>query len=366
MASREPMWYCHQCDAEMRPLMMPHPVCASCRGDFVERMEDPNDDPREFAQGHGNHDGEDFPPGVETILFGLQQILDRGIAEQGPPSPRASSRNGNFGNSFSIQYRTGSGSRQTPDGFGPNRPPTMSEFLGGPNRATTGGTITGPLMTQYLMTLLGHRPGDDVFGRMGFGDPAMSGRMGDYVFSQEALDQIITQLMNESNAHRPVPAPEDVVSKLPREKLDPKSATLEKDCAVCKEQFKLNTEDPAEQFVITLPCRHPFHEPCILPWLKSSGTCPVCRYALVPQPDHQPSSPSLNSNSRRNRSASSSSSQTSSPRQEHDSIGIWQSFFSGFGRPRSSAHTRSNSDPTTQSRSNRNDHLPGSWEDDLD
>ena len=52
---------------------------------------------------------------------------------------------------------------------------------------------------------------------------------------------------------------------------------LEKDCAVCKDQFQLNTEDPAEQVVVTLPCKHPFHEPCIMPWLKSSGTCPVCR-----------------------------------------------------------------------------------------
>ena len=38
--------------------------------------------------------------------------------------------------------------------------------------------------------------------------------------------------------------------------------------------------------MVQLPCKHSFHQPCILPWLRSSGTCPVCRYALVPQPDH--------------------------------------------------------------------------------
>lgn len=103
--------------------------------------------------------------------------------------------------------------------------------------------------------------------------------------------------MENSNAHRPVPATEEMMAKLPREVLTAgcmcsisrlvylsltpsQAATLGRDCAVCKDTFKLETEDPDEQIVITLPCKHPFHEPCIIPWLKSSGTCPVCRYAF--------------------------------------------------------------------------------------
>lgn len=61
---------------------------------------------------------------------------------------------------------------------------------------------------------------------------------------------------------------------------------LEKECAVCKDPFSLKTEDPDEQVIVTLPCKHPFHSPCILPWLKQNGTCPSCRYQLVPQPGH--------------------------------------------------------------------------------
>lgn len=176
---------------------------------------------------------------------------------------------------------------------------------------------------------------------------------------------------------------------------------LEKDCAVCKEQFKLETEDPDEQVVITLPCQHPFHEPCILPWLKSSGTCPVCRlviyskhlrvtvsrpcrHALVPQPEHHPlptgSSPGPGpSPGRRGDRSPSPRNRTSRPDSPiHDGSSIFQSLFGGFvggrgdpsrrntGSP--SRHNRSNSDPASRSSNRGSDsrHVPGSWSDDLD
>ena len=81
--------------------------------------------------------------------------------------------------------------------------------------------------------------------------------------------------------------PHDILNSFP-------APLLEKDCAVCKDQFSLRTEDPDEQVVITLPCKHPFHSPCIVPWLKQNGTCPSCRYQLVPQPG---STPTQNENS---------------------------------------------------------------------
>jgi E3 ubiquitin-protein ligase RNF115/126 len=158
------------------------------------------------------------------------------------------------------------------------------------------------MMAQYLMMLMGHRAaggargGNDPFATLlGLGGDGQepSGRWGDYVFGQEALDRIMTQLMENANAHRPVPATEEIINNLPKVILEEgcelivmssdhvhlchPAPLLEKDCAVCKEQFSLQTEDPDEQVVLTLPCKHPFHESCIVPWLKSSGTCPVCR-----------------------------------------------------------------------------------------
>lgn len=98
---------------------------------------------------------------------------------------------------------------------------------------STNPTIAGPLMAHYIMALLGHNdPASEMFSRMG----REGGRLGDYVFNQEgswqsrrlayhfpdavsALDQIITQLMENSNANRPVPASEDVIDDLRRDVL---------------------------------------------------------------------------------------------------------------------------------------------------
>ncbi|KAF8110697.1 hypothetical protein N665_0079s0016 [Sinapis alba] len=58
----------------------------------------------------------------------------------------------------------------------------------------------------------------------------------------------------------------------------------EKRCAVCLEDF-----NPKETVMLT-PCKHMFHEECIVPWLKTKGQCPVCRFVIL-KPTRQESSP---------------------------------------------------------------------------
>jgi len=376
--------------------MVPDPVCASCHSSFVEKMENPADDPREYA--HGDDLGQDgIPSGIETFLMSLQGLMDQGMG--GSPRPRPENRPSNPRMTFQISSHNGSrvvtvggpntlggqpANRTETRSRSPDRPETMSEFLRGypgPDRdvGARTSTITGPLMAQYLMALLGQ---NDPLNALLGGSIPENGRMGDYVFNQEALDTIVTQLMENSNAHRPVPATEEIVAKLPRELLMEGSETLSKDCAVCKEQFKLESEDPDEQVVVTLPCKHPFHEPCITPWLKTSGTCPVCRFALIPQPDHQsPPTTSPRPDSNRSRPGSPLS-RPRSPRSDNSPStngNFVQLLFSGLGRhngnPTSqnmssstNRHNRSNSDPSRSSRppSDTSGHLPGGWNDDLD
>ncbi|KAF8215912.1 hypothetical protein K438DRAFT_1799700 [Mycena galopus ATCC 62051] len=344
-------------------------------------MENPTDDPREFHRQAGpDFGGEDapFPLGLETFLLALSGMAaDRGVAEtrtptRSPPrSPDLSSSGpritrtveirtgGSGGPSRSIRFGTPLG----PSAIGGENPdqPSMADFLGRRPTDSPGAAINGPLMARYLMALLGREHLTDVFARGMGGEGPQPGRMGDYVFNQEALDQIITQLMESSNNSRPVPATEEIMEKLPREVLEIGSSTLEKDCAVCKDQFKLDTEDPDEQIVVTLPCHHPFHEPCIMPWLKSSGTCPVCRHALIPQPEHHGPPPSGdNSNAR------------PPPPPTGGPGALFESLFGSMGGRNppggsgggqrggaGSSRPRSNSDTT-------GNHFPGGWDEELD
>ncbi|KAI3816331.1 hypothetical protein L1987_16024 [Smallanthus sonchifolius] len=47
-------------------------------------------------------------------------------------------------------------------------------------------------------------------------------------------------------------------------------------CAICKDKLINNEEEVVKQ----LPCGHMYHGDCIVPWLGSRNTCPVCRYEL--------------------------------------------------------------------------------------
>ncbi|KIY50416.1 hypothetical protein FISHEDRAFT_71476 [Fistulina hepatica ATCC 64428] len=263
-------------------------------------MDNPSNDPRNFQNGGDFEDAFAGPiPGTldPFSLLGIPELsISSGSTEitehqsgilEALGTPRAT-RSPPPSGGFRFEMTTGSNGTRTirmnrtqgtSDGVG-NEVPTLSDYTQRPNPNLTGGQITGAMMAQYLLALLGRDPFSDLEMQNG------SGRLGDYVFNQEGWLNSPMLSLDNSSANRPVPAPEDVAAKLPRVVLEEGSELLQKDCAVCKDPFKLETEDPDEQVIVTLPCNHPFHEPCILPWLKSSGTCPVCRFALVPQPEH--------------------------------------------------------------------------------
>lgn len=133
--------------------------------------------------------------------------------------------------------------------------------MGGGNvRSPNGGhpTLDSPL--QNIFSLI-------------FGPGGPNAVHGDAVYTQEALDRIITQLMeaNPSSNAAP-PASQAAIEKLEKKKLDRQMMGDGKaECTICIDDMHLGDE------ATVLPCNHWFHEECVVLWLKEHNTCPICR-----------------------------------------------------------------------------------------
>lgn len=51
-------------------------------------------------------------------------------------------------------------------------------------------------------------------------------------------------------------------------------ASDSKECPVCLKEFE------AGIVAKRMPCKHIFHQECIIPWLEKTNSCPLCRYQL--------------------------------------------------------------------------------------
>ncbi|KAG5403604.1 hypothetical protein IGI04_009723 [Brassica rapa subsp. trilocularis] len=70
------------------------------------------------------------------------------------------------------------------------------------------------------------------------------------------------------------PASKSAIESLPRVVISDCHVGAEVNCAVCTEVIEAETE------AREMPCKHIFHEDCIVPWLSIRNSCPVCRFEL--------------------------------------------------------------------------------------
>ena len=217
--------------------------------------------------------------------------------------------------------------RNRPRGFDPTHPPPMGGmgFFGGPPAGQRGGRAMNepefmtspfaPLVNLFflLLRLIVCRMFSAIFSTMGNLQPPNQGRRGpdadpdmpphplmllqqlfnpqnaahgDAVFSQEALDRVISQLMEQNaGSNAPGPATEEAIKSLPKRPVDASmlGSDGKAECSICMENV-----DVGEQ-VTFLPCNHWFHDACVTAWLKEHDTCPHCRQGIM-KSSNQPSS----------------------------------------------------------------------------
>lgn len=103
---------------------------------------------------------------------------------------------------------------------------------------------------------------------------------GDAVYSQEALDRIVSQLMEQNTAgNAPGPASADAIANLPQKTISESDVDEQgkADCSICMDEAHLGDK------VTVLPCSHWFHKECIEAWLGEHDTCPHCRQGIMPK-----------------------------------------------------------------------------------
>ena len=113
-----------------------------------------------------------------------------------------------------------------------------------------------------------------------FRDPTRAAH-GDAVFTDEALDRIISQMMDQQGGggSAPGPATATAIAALPKKQADKDMVGTDgkAECSVCMDAVLLGDE------VTVLPCKHWFHGECVGAWLKEHDTCPHCRQGIMPK-----------------------------------------------------------------------------------
>ncbi|XP_047334858.1 E3 ubiquitin-protein ligase CIP8 [Impatiens glandulifera] len=91
------------------------------------------------------------------------------------------------------------------------------------------------------------------------------------------INELLDRLADDVGSRRGAPpAAESIIDSLPLVVIGKEHKKKNDDltCAICKEGLSIGT------YVNQLPCFHVYHPSCIVPWLSSRNSCPLCRYEL--------------------------------------------------------------------------------------
>lgn len=258
------LYFCYQCNrtVSVTPSASSDPLCPDCNNGFLEEYESPNPffsyDP--FASIGGGGDGFGFSSSSGSSA-GFPLVFNR----------TGGGAIGTGGIDDLTALFAGGGS----SAFNPNgNPDVFNPILFLQNYFQT--LRTGGANIQFVIE---SSPGG---GDGAFRMPANI-NLGDY-FIGPGLEQLIQQLAeNDPNRYGTPPASKSAVENLPLIKISKELLSSDSSqCAICKDTFELGEE--AKQ----MPCKHTYHNDCILPWLELHNSCPVCRYELpTDDPDYE-------------------------------------------------------------------------------
>jgi hypothetical protein len=70
------------------------------------------------------------------------------------------------------------------------------------------------------------------------------------------------------------PAPKEITSKFPINKVDNIDNLNYRQCSICLEDYQVGDD------IKQLPCNHYFHVSCLENWFNVGNFCPICKYKI--------------------------------------------------------------------------------------
>lgn len=239
-------FFCHKCSIEIERLL-PDYTCPRCSSGFIEELESDSSD-----SGSGMHISND----IDDLL---ERYADVPLG-------------GEYEMEFSNQFESPVSSNRN-NGPAGRRRVHWSRNAQDTRRSNSRGRQEVPVSVENFIQdfILNLSEGVAQAAQL----PVLFlGNPGDYVWGQDGLDAIVTQLLNQIDGTGPPPLPRKQIDEIPTVTVSQCHVDSKLQCSVCWEDFKLS--EPVKQ----LPCLHVYHAPCIVPWLELHGTCPICRQHL--------------------------------------------------------------------------------------
>ncbi|XP_058803170.1 E3 ubiquitin-protein ligase Iruka isoform X2 [Phymastichus coffea] len=257
-------FFCHRCSVEIEHLL-PDFTCPRCSTGFIEELERNNED----AAGQMDMDNQDYGD-IDVDVTGFDDDSEYDILPIIRAAAEASARSGaNYRDGWRRSHRLSSAGDQTSTRNTSSR--NQQHQQAGIDIASR--VPLDSLIQEIFFNLSGIGFGF-AQGQGGQAPVLFLGNPGDYVWGQQGLDSIVTQLLNQMDGTGPPPLPRRQIDEIPTTSVSQIQVDLKLQCSVCWEDFIL--EEPVRQ----LPCQHFYHAPCIVPWLELHGTCPICRQSL--------------------------------------------------------------------------------------
>lgn len=262
-------YFCHQCSDSVEikaSADATNLTCPKCESSFIEELT------QELENDHLQTDGTYNPEALSflrssnpsRLLSSMLLSLGSVSHDDGDDDDDDSDDDGYYHflaerNQFSSASQSGSTSTSTSASSRSSQQFPFHRFL----EQLLGNLRAGNLGSDQPADFL---PGFSPLLSQGFhGDPR------DYAWGADGIDNIITQLLNQTEGTGPPPASEEDIDSLPSTLVIQDCVDRAIQCSVCLENFVLN------EAVKCLPCEHIFHSDCVVPWLQLHRTCPICR-----------------------------------------------------------------------------------------